>query len=80
MRKKSTKAEKIMTSTVPNVKPIPDNVAHLVNEGDKAYCVPGDGSCAPSPASAFLFRDEIFGRKLKQKMNEFMAKYWDKKI
>ena len=41
--------------------------------------VPGDGSCGPSSASAFLFEDEVFGGKLRRKMNIFMAKHWTRR-
>ena len=47
--------------------------------GAQAYVVPGDGSCGPSSAAAFLFGDEVFGRQLKQKMNKFMGHHWEKK-
>ena len=43
------------------------------------YVVAGDGSCLPSSASAFLFKDEVFGRQLKDKMNKFLAKHWERK-
>ena len=79
MRKQSNKVEKIVINKVPNIKPVPSNLSHLVNKGDKVYVVPGDGSCAPSSVSAFLFGDEIYGRQLKQKMNRFMAEHWEKK-
>ena len=66
-------------SDVPNIKPIPNNIDHLVGDGHKIYMVPGDGSCGPSSASAFLFKDEVFGPKLRRNMNKFMAKHWGKK-
>ena len=78
-RKKSIKSEKVVTYRVPNIKPIPRNISHLVNKGDVLYVVPGDGSCAPSSASAFLFKDEVFGTQLKRKMNRFLAEHWEKK-
>ena len=64
---------------VPNIKPIPKNIAHLVNKGDKVYCVPGDGACGPNSISAHLFKDEVFGSKLRLKMNHFMVNHWDRK-
>ena len=79
MRKKSTQPEKEVVNKITNIKAIPKNISHLVNEGDVIYVVPGDGSCAPSSASAFLFRDEVFGRQLKDKMNKFIAKHWERK-
>ena len=79
IRKKSVKDEKVKANRVPNIKPIPKNISHLVNEGDMLYVVPGDGSCAPSSASAFLFKDEVFGTQLKKKMNNFIAEHWEKK-
>ena len=79
IRKRSIKTEKLMTNAVPNIKPIPENISHLVEKGDMLYVVPGDGSCAPSSASAFLFKDEVFGIQLKKKINKFIAEHWDKK-
>ena len=79
MRKKSMKAEKIDINKIPNIMMVRDDVSHLVNKGDKIYVVPGDGSCGPNSAAAFLFGDEVFGRQLKQKMNKFMGHHWEKK-
>ena len=43
------------------------------------YKVAGDGACGPNSAAAFLFKDEVFGPKLKRNMNKFMARHWKKK-
>ena len=72
--KKSKKNERVRK--IPNIKDIPENCKHLVNKGDVLYEVPGDGCCAPNCASAFLFGDEVFGPKLRRRMNIFMAKHW----
>ena len=64
---------------IPNIRPVPTNCKHLVKIGDVVYVVPGDGSCGPSSASAFLFGDEVFGPKLRKRMNRFMAKHWYKR-
>ena len=61
--KQTNHEEKI--NNIPNIRPVPSNCKHLVNVGDVVYVVPGDGSCGPSSASAFLFGDEIFGPKLR---------------
>ena len=74
-KKTDTKSGKI----IPNLKPIPRNIAHLVEEGDMVYCVPGDGACGPNSISAHLFKDEVYGSKLRLNMNHFMVKHWDKK-
>ena len=58
---------------------IPDNCKHLFEKNDVIYIVPGDGSCGPNSAAAFLFQDEIFGPKLRIRMNKFMAKHWIRK-
>ena len=63
----------------PNIKSIPMNCTHLVNENDVVYTVPGDGACGPSSASIFLFDDESFGPKLRIKMNKFQAEHWEKR-
>ena len=34
IRKRSIKTENLMTNTVPNIKPIPENISHLVEKGD----------------------------------------------
>ena len=41
--------------------------------------MPGDGCCGPNCASAFLFGDEVFGLKLRRRMNMFMAKHWNRR-
>ena len=53
LRRKSIRAEKTVINKH-NIKPIPNNISHLVNKGDVIYVVPGDGSCLPSSAAAFL--------------------------
>ena len=79
LKNRSIKADKVDHNRMPNIRPIPRNISHLVNEGDVIYTVPGDGSCGPSSASAFLFKDEVFGTQLKRKTNKFLAKHWEKK-
>ena len=64
---------------VPNLKNIPPGCRHLVNHGDVVYVVPGDGACCPNCAAAFLFHDEVFGPKLRRKMNGFFVKHYKKK-
>ena len=64
---------------VPNLRPIPKNISHLCNAGDKVYTVPGDGACGANSIAAHLFRDEVFGPKLRKKINDFKVKHWNKK-
>ena len=79
-RKNSPKlVSDVEKSKIPNIKPVPDNCVHLVNDGDVVYTVPGNGSCGPNSASAFLFKDDVFGPKLRRRMNIFMAKHWNKR-
>ena len=61
---------------LPNIRDVPKNCKHLVKDGDMVYVVPGDGCCGPNCAAAFLFQDEVFGPKLRKKMNLFFAKHW----
>ena len=86
IRKNSNKAKKRKLSNenevlfkVPNLKTIPPGCQHLVNPGDIVYVVPGDGACCPNCAAAFFFHDEVFGPKLRRKMNEFFVKHYQKK-
>ena len=76
-RKKSISLKMSVDPKVPNIKPVPQNCAHLVNKDDVVYVVPGNGACAPNCASAFLFEDEVFGDNLRRKMNKFMATHWE---
>ena len=62
--------------SIPNIQNIPNNCKHLVNENDVLYVVPGDGCCGPNCGSAFLFEDEVFGPKLRKRMNVFFAEHW----
>ena len=70
---------KINIDNIPNLKPVPLNCSHLVNKGDKVYTVPGNGACGSNAMAAHLFQDELFGPKLKRKMNQFFAKHWERK-
>ena len=81
-KRKSRKKNEIKNNelkNIPNVKPLPKNIAHLCNEGDMVYVVPGDGACGPNSISAHLFRDEVFGPKLRRKINDFKVEHWDRK-
>ena len=62
-----------------NIKPVPKNIAHLCNKGDMIYCVPGDGACGPNSIAAHLFKDEVFGPKLKRRINGFKVEHWYRK-
>ena len=64
---------------IPNIKSVPSNCTHLVNKGDKVYQVPGNGACFSNSAAAHLFKDEVFGTKLRRGMNHFFAKHFEKK-
>ena len=77
MRKSEEDLERNMNK-LPNVVNVPKNCQKLVGENDVIYKVPGNGACAPNSAAAHLFSDEIFGPKLRRKMNVFMANHWDK--
>ena len=61
---------------VPNIKDVPENCKHLVKKGDVVYVVPGDGCCGPNCGAAWLFKDEVFGKKLRSAMNIFFADHW----
>ena len=85
-RKKQNKKNKVNGSSssnnkkqiqMSNIKEIPNNCKHLVNDGDVLYVVPGDGCCGPNCGAAFLFHDEVFGPQLRRKMNKHMAKHWN---
>ena len=76
----SKNIEQVLKKTkysVSNIRDIPENCRHLFKIGDVMYLVPGDGSCGPSCASAHLFKDEVFGPKLRRKMNYFQATHWN---
>ena len=81
MRKQNSQKNnvKLTTKKIPNLKPVPSNCVHLVNKGDLIYEVPGNGACGPNAISAHLFKDEVFGAKLKRNMNIFLAKHWERK-
>ena len=84
-KKKERKKRKLNVSvngknlSIPNIRNIPQNCKHLVQKGDVLYVVPGDGCCGPNCAAAHLFQDELFGPKLRRRMNLFFAKHWYKK-
>ena len=80
-KKKTIESEqnKNQEHLVKNMKEVPDNCKHLVNEGDLVYVVPGDGACGANSAAAHLFQDELLGPKLRQKVNEFFVKHFDRK-
>ena len=68
--------EKPKSYKISNIKDIPDNFKHLVKDGDMVYVVPADGCCGPNCAAAFLFKDEVFGPKLRRAMNIFFSNHW----
>ena len=76
-KKKETEQNEL--KDIPNIKPVPNNIAHLCNKGDLLYCVPGDGACGPNSIAAHLFKDEVFGPKLKRKINDFKVEHWHRK-
>ena len=81
-KKKARKKKEVKTDefqSLPNIKPVPKNIAHLCNTGDLVYRVPGNGACGPNSIAAHLFKDEVFGPKLKRMINEFKVKHWDQK-
>ena len=75
----SVNKESKAACAVPNLKSVPQGCRHLVNEGDVVYVVPGDGACCPNCAAAFFFHDEVFGPKLRMRMNQFFVKHWKTK-
>ena len=61
---------------VPNIREIPNNCRKHVKEDDVMYVVPGNGACAANSAAALLFGDEVFGPKLRSRMNQHLAKFF----
>ena len=78
--KKNKKTEisdvKATNSEVTNIREIPKNCKNLVKDNDVLYVVPGNGACAPNCAAALLFGDEVFGPKLRGRMNKHLAKFF----
>ena len=77
VRKKKNKKQII--HSIPNLKEVPKNCAHLVGKDYVVYQIPGDGACAPNCGAAFLFEDEVFGHKLRKNMNNFFADHFYEK-
>ena len=77
MNKRIKASEVVKKSKVPNIRNVPENCRHLVNKNDVLYTVPGDGCCGPNSASAHLFKDEVYGPKLRRKMNQFAADHFN---
>ena len=78
-KRKKRKEQKKVQFVVPNIKEIPENCKKFVQDNDVIYEVPGDGACGPNTAAAHLFKDEVFGPKLRKNMNNFFADhYYDK--
>ena len=75
-KKKKTVKQNI---SVPNIRDIPGNWKHLLNEDDVVYVVPGYWACGPNWGAAFMFEDEVFGPKLRNIMNQFFDDQWDQK-
>ena len=86
LRKRANKRKKldnpevnIENEDIPNIKEVPQAVKHLVKEEDVVYQVPGDGACLLNSAAAFFFHDEVFGPKLRRRINEFFVQHYTKK-
>ena len=80
-RKSSIKQEKKkmkrkLNKFPPNVTEIPQNIKHLVNDGDLQLLVPPDGACAPNAGAAHLFKDTRYGPNFRMNMNNFIADRW----
>ena len=76
-KKKNKVLENNSKYTVPNIREIPSNCKHLVKDNDVLYVVPGDGCCGPNCGAAHLFKDEVYGPKLRRKMNKFAAEHFN---
>ena len=70
-------SENVPKFTISNIKEIPENCKHLVQEEDVLYVVPGDGCCGPNCGAALLLGDEAYGPMLRRKMNLHMADHWE---
>ena len=77
-KKKESQAKKVEFA-VPNLKEVPLNCKRFVEDNDVIYQVPGDGACGPNTAAAHLFKDEVFGPKLRKNMNIYFADHYYRK-
>ena len=73
------KKEEEVSRTPTNLKAVPENCRHLVNNDDIVYAVPGDGACYPNCSAAHLFQDEVFGPNLRKRMNTFFVEHYYRK-
>ena len=71
MKKKSLKSTKNVhvKEKVTNLKKVPENYKHLLEEDDIMYVVPGNCCCAPNCAADLLFHDEKYGTQLRIRIN-----------
>ena len=60
-----------------NISELPENVKHLVDEGDLQLQIPPDGACAPSAGAAHFFKDPKYGPHLRMLMNNHVYERWD---
>ena len=70
------KIYKKKTEYPPNVKEVPDNIKHLLNDGDLEFVVPPDGACAPHCGAAHIFKNTVGGLTFRQFMNNHMVDCW----
>ena len=59
-----------------NVTELPENVKHLLDDGDLQLQVPPDGACGPNAGAAHLFKDPKYGPNFRIQMNNFIADRW----
>ena len=79
-RKSNSKTEaKENFSYVDNVKEIPEKYKSSFKKDEIIYTVPGNGCCGPNSIAAYIYGDEIYGPCLRQSLNQFIVKNFDKR-
>ena len=64
-RKKLSTFESIRNSLPAGLRPIPENIKHLMSQDSLILSIKGDGACALNAASAHIFEDQSQGRRFR---------------
>lgn len=65
------------TSSPENIKELPHNIKHLVNEGDLELVVPSDGACAANSGAGHIFQDPSYGPTFRMLINNHIVEKWE---
>ena len=65
------------TNLPPNIRPVPENIKHLVESDDFMLCVKPDGACGFNSTAGHILEDPDQGPKLRRVINRHLCDRWE---